>query len=221
MCLFLTLSPSDVSAGSIIANGSFEANTADGSSYNLSNAEYTSLMSNSVGFGARETGGTIGEIDIMTFGGGFGLDPVDGAWHVALSGGGLDPTQAESDALSLSLTAPVLAGTSYALSFQAAANSTFNAGTAAVEIGISDRAGTFGTSVYSSNTLTLDAWASFQHTFVAPQSGAFLTVRVFDPDPQDPLSTWAHVDDFQLSVVPAPGAWAALAFLFAARRRRR
>ena len=190
--VFVVMLAAETAVADFIANGSFEKNSALDNVYNLDNATFNNTVDDATAFGGAE------EIDLMTFGGGFGLDPIDGDWHLALhrQAGG------EVDAFSFDLTQSIVAGQSYELSFFASANTEFGSVFEPVEIGISDSADSFGTLVYSTGQLPANEWQFFESTFQAPISGDFLTVRVADlPE------TWAHVDGFTLSqsAIPEPG----------------
>lgn len=204
------------SAGNMILNGSFEDNTAVVTTYNLNNPVFNGLMNNVTAFGERDFRDGFGETDIMTFGGGFGLDPVDGDWHIGLAVNG---REGPSDAFSFDLSSSIVAGTSYDLSFWAAANTTFSPGDGPLEIGISSSADSFGTLLYTSDALSFNRWSQHVTSLVAPVGGDYLTVRILE-NPDDPI-TWAHLDGFVLSVVPEPGTLAMLGLfsLFGFRRR--
>ena len=195
----------------IIVNGGFESNNTNVTVYNMDNAEFNNIVNDVTGFAANGPG----EFDIMTFGGGFGLDPVEGDWHLALEkGAGLG-----TDQFSFDLTINIVGGTEYDLSFWAAENTTFSDGTESLQIGISSSATDFGTLVYDAGNPPNDTWTYFATTFTAPADAAFLTVRLTDFF--DPNGTWVHIDDFRLSVVPVPGAFALLGVAGLVSRRRR
>ena len=195
----------------IIVNGGFESNNTDVTVYNMDNAEFNNIVNDVTGFAVNGPGG----FDIMTFGGGFGLDPVEGDWHLALEkGAGLG-----TDQFSFDLTINIVGGTEYDLSFWAAENTTFSDGTESLQIGISSSATDFGTLVYDAGNPPNDTWTYFATTFTAPADAAYLTVRLTDFF--DPNGTWVHIDDFRLSVVPVPGAFALLGVAGLVSRRRR
>lgn len=195
-----------LAGGNLLLNGSFESNSAAGTTYNMANATFNTTVDDATAWGGSS------EIDLMTFGGGFGTDPVDGAWSLALHA----RVDGAVDAFSFHLSQSISAGNSYDLSFFATANTSFDAGNAAVEIGISGDDTSFGTLVYSTGALPLDAFALFATTFVAPVSGDFLSVRGTG------TSTWAHLDGFELTkTIPAPGALALLGVAGALGRGRR
>ena len=190
----------------ILINGSFEDNNAGGTIYNMSNDVFNATVNNATAWGSGM------EIDLMTFGGGIGLDPVDGDWHLGIH----SRNDGTFDAFSFHLSGPIVEGTSYDLSLWAAANTSFDPGTEALEIGVSSSPDSFGTLVYSTGSLNADKWTQYVTNFVAPVGGDFLSVRITG-SPDNP--TWAHIDGF--SLVPAPGALALLGCAGLASRRRR
>src|SRR3954471_1423316 len=89
--------------GQTVLNGDFENTTASSDQINLSNTAYNSEMANSFSFGSY------GDMDIIksaTYCG----NAQSGNWFVAFTGGG-------TDAISLTLSAPLVAGGSYTVSF--------------------------------------------------------------------------------------------------------
>lgn len=183
-------------SGNLIVNGSFESNTAESTIFNMLNSSFDGKVNNVTAFGGAE------EIDLITFGGGFGLDPVDGNWHLAV----VASITGTEDAFSFDLTSSLSAGVAYNLSFWASANSSFGLGAEPLEVGLSSTSTSFGTLVFNTGILPTDTWTFYSTTFVAPVSGNFLTVRPSGA----PISTWVHLDDFQLSAVPEPGSLALL-----------
>jgi hypothetical protein len=190
----------------MIINGSFENNTSGGTQYNLTNANFNSLMSSITAFGASE------ELDIMDHANIYGLPPVDGNYKVALH----LRTDGLADAFSFGLSSSIVAGRTYTLSFWAQTVLDFDPGREPLHIGISNSATDFGTLLYTTGPNTPNAWQYHETTFVAGVSGNHLTVS----NGPGPNSTWIHVDDFRL--VPAPGSAGVLALggLVALRRRR-
>ncbi|MBL0342764.1 MAG: hypothetical protein IPP71_18865 [Bacteroidetes bacterium] len=102
---------SNTSYGQIFLNGDFEINTAGVDKVNIVNSQYNSFMSNSVAFGNWNSGGPNGgNMDIITSNTYCGLGAQQGNWYVCLTGGG-------TDAISLQLSVPLVAGNSYEISF--------------------------------------------------------------------------------------------------------
>jgi hypothetical protein len=191
----------------LILNGSFEDNTANVTMFNMSNAEFNAIVANATAFGDAE------EIDLILGTGGFGLAPIDGDWKLAIhrQAGGA------TDAFSFDLMNSIVAGTTYRLEFWAHAVTDFDPGTEPVQIGISTSATSFGTLVFATGQLSVGSWTQYIADFTAPINADYLTVQNA-PGTQ----TWAHIDAFSLTVVPAPSAFAMLALggIFGRTRRR-
>lgn len=171
------------STGQTLLNGSFENNTAVGDQINLVNAQYNSLMANSFGFGVLPF--VDGNIDIIASSDYCG-GPQNGNWFVALTSGG-------SDAFSLTLSSPLVAGNSYTLSFYDRSCSPYAPGSA-VQIGVSNANNNFGTLVYTAPPPNYDAgWSPRTCTFTAPINGLYITVQC---DGEFSGGPWTQVDNF-------------------------
>jgi hypothetical protein len=194
------------SAQNMIINPSFESNTAGGSMSNMSNATFNATVNNATAFGAAN------EIDLYQ-GNPFGLPPVHGQWKLAIH----KQSTGAVDAFSFDLNNNIVAGQLYHLEFSAHAETTFDPGTQPVEIGISNSAAAFGTLVYTSGALAVNSWTQYTTNFVAPVNASYLTVQN-----SQGTNTWAHIDDFRLTLVPAPSSLALLGLggVACARRRR-
>lgn len=199
---------------SLVLNGSFEANSASGTVFNPSNALLNSLLSNVTAFGPRQG------IDLQTLGSGYGLAPTDGRWKVSPA----SDLGGTSEAFSMTLSGALTAGSSYSLSFdiERLISAGFDGGTA--EIGLSTSATSFGTLIDSA-TASSSGWTHHASSFIAPNAGSYLTVRVTTS-----RSSWVGLDNFVLdggatSGVPEPGVLAlvglALGGLVLFRRRAR
>ncbi len=162
-----------------IINGSFE-NTSGGCQH-IANATYNSSMQNSVGFG------TASQLDIMDAGCGYGT-PQNGSWMVGMA---CDINGTMTDAFSLALSAPLVIGNSYTLTYYDSKNPTY--ATNPVEIGISTSSTAFGTQVYLSPTPTT-TWAQRTVTFTATVAATYITAHVVGN-----AYSWTHVDDFVLT----------------------
>ena len=180
-------------AANLVFNGSFEANTAAATIYNMTNAGWTATVANSTAFGASQ------ELDLMTLDNVYGSPPPDGLWKAGLH------THAGAtalDAFSLTLSSSVVAGQTYRLRFSAESVTDFSSVLGIVSIGISGSATAFGNQVFSASP-GASGWTQYDQTFVAPASGSYLTVSsVANND------GWTHVDNFQLEAVPEPATWA-------------
>jgi gliding motility-associated-like protein len=160
-------------------NGDFENNTspAGTNQVNLSNASYNAMMANSIAFGSY------GDMDIITTAI-YDGPPQSGSWYVAFTGGG-------SDAISLELTSPLVAGNSYTVSFWDRAPASWIP--QPFQIGVSTTSASFGTTVYTAPTPVYSVWTNRIATFVAPVSGQYITVQLSGAYS---LSDWAQVDNF-------------------------
>jgi len=158
-------------------NGDFEINSCPGGvdQINLANAGYNGYMSNSFAFG------TYGDMDILTTPT-YWL-PQSGSWYIAFTGGG-------SDAISLTLSAPLVAGNTYTISFWDRVYSGYNP--QPVQIGVSTVNNAFGTVVYT-GPMPVGVWTNRIATFVAPVSGLYITVQLGGAYS---LSDWVQADNF-------------------------
>jgi len=172
-----------------ILNGSFEINTAGVDQLNLQNAQYNSFMSNSTAFGDWNGGGPGGgNIDIIGSSHYCGQAQC-GNWFVALTSGG-------TDAISLQLSSPLIAGNTYTISFYDRSCTPFPPGEG-VEVGVSNLNNHFGTLVYAAPVTAYDAgWTQRIFSFVAPDTALYITVRCGGVSHQLP---WTQVDNFTIS----------------------
>jgi len=161
-----------VSSGQTILNGSFENNTAGTNQINLPNASFTAMMANCTSFG------TYGDLDIITTN--------------AFTGSG-------TDMIAMKLSQPLIQGNSYTLTF-------YDRGCNPwipypFDIGVSLTDTNFGTTVLNgTQTPVVGVWTQRTVTFIAPNSGQYITVRMNGGG----LGDWAHVDNFCLNCGSAP-----------------
>jgi gliding motility-associated-like protein len=179
--LVILLLPRDAHSQTIL-NGDFENHAAVTDQINISNAAYNAIMTNSFGFG------TYGDLDIVTSGTYCGLRQ-SGCWYVALTGNG-------TDAFSLTLSAPLVTGNSYTMSFwDKGCFPNFSNAAMPVQIGVSLVNNTFGTAVYTGPVPANGVWTQRIFTFTAPNNGQYITVRLQGGGLQD----WTQVDHFSFS----------------------
>jgi hypothetical protein len=185
--LFLLVFSHSVFKSQTFLNGSFEINTAVNNQINLSNAGFNGFMSNTFAFG------TTGNMDIIrtnTWGGGFAQHCT---WYVALTGNG-------TDIFSMTLSTPLVTGTTYTISFWDRKDAGFAA--FPVQIGLSTTNNAAGTVIYTAPVApTNNVWTQRTFTFVAPNNGQFITVRQNGGS----TSSWAHVDNFVLNNTSSAG----------------
>lgn len=173
--------------GNLVINGDFEDNAA-GCNSNQSNANFNALVANATAYGGAM------ELDVYDYTGVgdciYGSPPISGTTKVALHRqGATGPT----DAFSLHLSAPVVAGQSYRLTFLAEVNTQFSPDVGDVVVGLSSSPISFGTEIFRATPMVF-AWTVLQHDFVAPINAPFLTVEV------SMLNSWIHVDAFSLTI---------------------
>ena len=167
---------SDVKAQTFL-NGSFENTTATmACNYNLNNATFNGLMANTNAFG------TGNETDIL-INGCYTAGIPDGVRAIGLA--------ATYDEVSLELSAPLVAGNSYMISFWTYGEITFRP-LGGIEIGVSMNNNTFGTPVGTAASVA-STWMNHMFCFVAPNNGSYITVR----NTQNGTIYWNHVDHFE------------------------
>jgi hypothetical protein len=175
--LFFILSRSTF--GQNFLNGDFEINSASGDQINLLNPAFNTFMPNTNGYG------TSGNLDIITstvYSGG----PHHGNWFIGFTGGG-------TDLLSLKLTAPLVAGNTYTVTFYDKKDANFVS--LPIEISVSTSNNTAGTLVYTTPSPSINSiWTQRTFTFTAPNNGQFIAVRQ-----QGSISNWVQLDDFSFS----------------------
>ncbi|MBK7851445.1 MAG: T9SS type A sorting domain-containing protein [Bacteroidetes bacterium] len=185
--LFLLVLNYSTSHSQTIINGSFETNSAVSDLINLTNASFNATCSNVFAFG------TYGDIDLVkssTYCGG----PQNGNWYIALTGNG-------TDAFSLKLSAPLVQGTSYLLSFyDHSCGSPYSIGPCPVEIGISGVNNNFGSLIYTAPLPIIGVWTKRTVLFTAPSNANYLTVQLQG----GALQNWTQLDNFEISQQALP-----------------
>lgn len=167
-------------------NGSFEINTAAACDFNLSNAAFNAKMANSTAYGVSS------QIDIMTAGCGYGGTPQNGLWMVSLA-----TNAGNTDAFTTMLSAPLVAGNTYIMTFYDESDPTYPPGVPVV-IGISTVAGTAGTPIYTTPAPISGVWSLRNFSFVAPNNGQHVSISTTGA----PL--WSFVDNFCLGCIILP-----------------
>lgn len=162
-------------------NGSFENNTAVVNQINLANAGFNGFMANTNAYG------TTGNMDIIrtnTWGNGFAQHCT---WYVALTGSG-------TDAVAMQLSAPLVTGTTYTISFWDRKDAAFVG--FPVQIGLSTVNNANGTVIYTAPVApTNGVWTQRTFTFVAPNNGQFITVIQNGGN----TGSWVHIDNFVMN----------------------
>lgn len=169
---------SQSSFGQAFLNGDFERNSASGDIINMSNAACNEKLRDVYSFGSY------GDVDIIrsaAYGGG---GAQSGTWYLGLTGGG-------SDIIALSLSAPLVPGKVYSISYYDRKTSGYVV--SPIQIGVSTTNDNIGTIVHTESELAvLNVWTKRSFTFTAPNNGKYITVQMQSGGIQD----WINVDNF-------------------------
>lgn len=181
LCLPALLLPCSGFAQTIL-NGDFEDTPVVINQINMTNAEYATKVANSLAFG------TAGNMDIIRTSDFCGY-PQHGTWFVAFTGGG-------TDAISLTLSAPLVQGNSYTVSY-------FDRGCTSIGVsspfqwGLSTVSDQPGTVIYTEPVASpMGTWTPQSFSFTAPNNGQYLTITCTVGNTAD---HWTHLDNVQLS----------------------
>ncbi|MBL7942805.1 MAG: hypothetical protein JNM00_08570 [Flavobacteriales bacterium] len=185
LIIILTVLVSDTHAQTIL-NGDFENNTAGFDQINLPNASYNSYMADNFAFGSY------GDMDIISSATYCGLAQ-SGSWYVALTGG-------VTDAITMTLSTPLVAGETYTLTFWDRGCIGFSSSSPPVQIGVSDVNNSIGTIVYSAPSPVESVWTLRTATFVAPISGLYISASCATGG----LSDWVQIDNFSFGETTCP-----------------
>lgn len=159
-------------------NGDFEYNSASGDIINMSNTECDQKVRDIHSFGSY------GDVDIIRSSAYGGSGAQNGTWYLGLTGGG-------TDIVALSLSAPLVAGKVYSISYYDRKTSGYVV--SPIQIGVSTTNNNFGTIVYTASELAvLNTWTHRTFTFTAPNNGQYITVQMQSGGIQD----WINVDNF-------------------------
>lgn len=164
--------------GQIILNGDFENNLATSDIINLSNADCNQKIKYLNSFGSY------GDIDIINSAAYGGRGAPSGKWYIGMTGG-------STDIIALRLSAPLVIGRSYTMSFYARKTSTYQS--YPIQIGLSKSNDDVGTPIYTSPQLTTtDVWTQYNFTFNASLNAEYITVHM----PSGNLYDWINLDNF-------------------------
>ena len=168
--------------GQTILNGDFEDTPVIINQINMTNSDYNTNVANSFAFG------TAGNMDIIRTDAFCGY-PEHGTWFVAFTGGG-------TDAISLTLSAPLVQGNSYTVSY-------YDRGCASIGIsspfqwGLSTANDQQGAVIYTEPEASpMNTWTLHTFSFTAPNNGQYLTILCTVGNTAD---RWTHLDDVQLT----------------------
>ncbi|HNW89267.1 MAG TPA: T9SS type A sorting domain-containing protein [Bacteroidales bacterium] len=171
-------------------NGSFENNTAVTDHINLTNSQYNNFMSNSTAFGDYNSGGPNGGgMDIITSS--LYCGPAqNNNWYVALTSGG-------TDAISLELSSPLIAGSGYTITFYDRACNLYVLGSP-VLIGVSNVSNSFGDLVYTAPNPVSNVWTQRTASFISPINALYVTIKCGGINSPAPLT---QIDNFEISLI--------------------
>jgi hypothetical protein len=173
--------------GQTVINGDFENNSAGSCDYNLPNATFNAEMPNTFAFGPGN------ELDIMS-----GCSPYcpaaqSGNWYISLA----NSSGTAADALSLTLSIPLVAGNSYSMSFWDHGENSNSYPPTPIEVGVSTVNNLPGTIIYSASTPVVGIWKLHNFSFVAPNNGQYLTLNATS-------TRWTQVDNVKINPNPLP-----------------
>ncbi|MBL0343343.1 MAG: T9SS type A sorting domain-containing protein [Bacteroidetes bacterium] len=169
-----------------IINGDFENNSASSCEFNLQNSVYSNRMNNSWGFGSND------ELDIQTNTCGL-VNPPSNDWFVSLS----KNPNGTYDELSLELSANLILGNTYEISYFEFAANIFNNSNIPLQLGLSTDSLNFGQVIYNSLPI-INTWTQRTFSFIAPNNGKYITVRI---DSAGFLKAYNLIDNIQLTTV--------------------
>jgi|GEM_PF-2650858 len=203
---------SSPAAADLLANGGFETNLNNDTTYNMNNADFTASMANTTAFGSGN------EVDIISSENSeFGLPAIEGDWSIALHSNIF--TDAD-DAISMGLIPTARAGELFRVELSAQMATEFDPGPGSLEIGISSTANSFGALVHSFNLTSSDTWESLSADFFSTTGFQYLTLR---SNRNGGDGVWIHVDAVSLTSIniPAPTTLALLSLAALSTNRRK
>ena len=167
-------------------NGSFEAN--DGvETINMTLADFNVSVSNCVGSEDLLAPG-VPNIDLMTtYGSPTYAPPYDGDWFLGIH---------QVDIVALELTAPLIMGNTYTISFWN--KYAFFATTTNIELGATEDGTDFGIPIGLVYEYVFGEWTNVVYEFVAPNNATHITVSLDELGPDD----WVGIDHFEFLCNP-------------------
>ncbi len=147
-------------------------------------------MSNTTAFG------TVENMDIVSSNTYCGLAQ-NGNWFVCLTGG-------ETDAITMELSTPLVAGQEYTISFWDRGCIAFSSGPLSVKIGVSSSPTSVGTIVYTAPTPTESVWTQRTATFIAPSSDIYISASLISSGGGGDTGFWSHIDNFSFDTPTCP-----------------
>ncbi|MEO5675846.1 MAG: carbohydrate binding domain-containing protein [Chitinophagales bacterium] len=168
----------------IFLNGSFETTTGSACDYNLSNTTFDSKMSDCFAYG------TGNEIDIMSSCLPYCPGAQSGTYYVAVA----NTTGSTPDGFTMKLSAPLVAGLSYTMSFWDHGDNSMTYQPTPVQIGVSATNNATGIIVYTGPTPSYGQWKQRTFTFIAPNNGLYISVCAT-------TMRWTEVDNFEITII--------------------
>jgi hypothetical protein len=176
----LTLFSQSSIFGQTFLNGSFETTTGN-CDFNQSNANFNSLMSNSYAFGDAS------QVDILNSTCSYGFAQ-EGNYFIGLA---VDGTNTLTDALALKLSAPLIGGNTYVLTFYNRKDPGYNGNL--LEVGYSANNSSFGNNI-GTTALPTTSWGLDSFSFTPSINCQFITIRTIAGS-----YGWNFVDNFVIT----------------------
>jgi hypothetical protein len=173
----------------VILNGDFETNTLTQCSYNMQNSVFTGSVANAYAFGSGN------EIDMQDNSCAFGA-PASGSWFASIS----SSSTGNIDAFSLGLSAPLIAGNQYVVSFYNKANTDFTY-IDSLLIGISSDSMSFGSQMFITQPI-VGSWSMSTFSFTPSSNMKFITVTN-----KGDTTGWNFIDNFVITDVTGIGEY--------------
>ncbi len=190
--------PTSARSADLVLNGSFESNGNAGCAFNLTNQQFSAVMSNATAFGTTVQPSGPGEIDIYNNNCDLSKNAQSGTSYVGIHAQDIDHV----DAFSLALSSALVAGVSYRLDFYGQGQDAADA----VFFGLSTQAPSFGltlgTAIFSKNS-----WLEREITFTAAGGESFVTFRAGTAANSANYIFLDSVSLTPLAAVPEPASW--------------
>lgn len=180
------------SFGQTFINGDFENNIVTTCSYNLSDTDFNTKISNVIAFGKTNYGGNyVGECDLLKTG--CYVTPQSGNWCIGIANDYL--TFTTSDAVAIELSSNLVPGNAYSLTFYLYGNTSFSSILTNVQVGESLTNSTVGIFIDTVAPIQ-NSWKLINLTFVAAQPSKYITVKNIPG-----TNSWNQIDNFTINNV--------------------
>jgi len=156
--------------GQQFLNGSFEKTTSKSCGINLTNADYNSIMANSIAFGIQQSTDILNIAHCRV---GKVTTAQEGQWFI-----GLDTflSTNTSNAISMELSDTLIKGKVYSISYYDCA--VISQAMEQLLVGLSTTDSTFGDIIYTSTLPDTNSWTQRIVYFTAPNSGKYITLKL-------------------------------------------